>query len=132
MTSIEWLINELHKKQYGDCADLSYNQMFDKAKEMHKKEIISAVSAGYDYNDEGYVRWMGEQYYQETFDSRGTDAKDVILGYKTSLDAQMLDKVEPKQETLEEAAESLFPDSSIQKRIFIKGAKWYREQLKSK
>jgi len=33
-----------------------------------------------------------------------------------------------KQETLEEAAESLFPDSSIQKRIFIKGAKWQQEQ----
>jgi len=32
------------------------------------------------------------------------------------------------KETLEEAAESLFPDSSIQKRIFIKGAKWQQEQ----
>jgi len=30
------------------------------------------------------------------------EPKDVILGYKTSLDAQMLDKVEPKKETLEE------------------------------
>ena len=38
------------------------------------------------------------------------EPKDVVLGYKTSLDAQMLDKIgleEPKQETLEEAAERL-------------------------
>lgn len=66
---------------------------------------------------------------------------DVVLGYKTSLVAQSLDshyvdfsnpnadKISSsstksiKQETLEEAAESLFPDSSIQKRIFIKGVK---------
>ena len=33
------------------------------------------------------------------------ETKDIVLGYKTSLDAQMLDKIEPKQETLEEAAE---------------------------
>jgi hypothetical protein len=31
------------------------------------------------------------------------EPKDVVLGYKTSLNAQMLDKIEPKQETLEEA-----------------------------
>jgi hypothetical protein len=37
-----------------------------------------------------------------------------------------------RQETLEEAAESLFPDSSIQKRIFIKGARWQQEQDKLK
>jgi len=37
----------------------------------------------------------------------------------------------PKQETLEEVAESLFPDSSIQKRIFIKGAKWQSERMYS-
>jgi hypothetical protein len=35
------------------------------------------------------------------------EPKDVVLGYKTSLDAQMLDRIEPKQETnLEESAES--------------------------
>ena len=34
-----------------------------------------------------------------------------------------------KKETLEEAAERLFPDSSVQKRIFIKGAKWQQERM---
>jgi glyceraldehyde-3-phosphate dehydrogenase/erythrose-4-phosphate dehydrogenase len=32
------------------------------------------------------------------------------------------------KKTLEEVAESLFPDSSIQKRIFTKGAKWQADQ----
>ncbi len=32
------------------------------------------------------------------------EPKDVVLGSKTSLDAQMLDRFEPKQETLEEGA----------------------------
>ena len=59
------------------------------------------------------------------------EPKDVVLGYKTSLDAQMLDKIGPKQEKLEEAAESLFSDSNIQKRIFIKGAKWMQERMYS-
>ena len=36
-----------------------------------------------------------------------------------------------KQETLEEAAERLFPDSSIQKRIFKIGAKWQQERMYS-
>ena len=43
MTSIEWLINQLHKKQNGDYSDLSYNQMFDQAKEMHRAEQISQL-----------------------------------------------------------------------------------------
>jgi len=34
-----------------------------------------------------------------------------------------------KYETLEEAAENLFPDSSIQKRIFIKGANWQADRM---
>jgi len=38
---------------------------------------------------------------------------------------------ESKQETLEEAAERLFPDSSIQRRIFKKGAKWQEQKMYS-
>ena len=36
-----------------------------------------------------------------------------------------------EKETLEEAAENLFPDSSIQKRIFIKGANYQKERMYS-
>jgi hypothetical protein len=41
------------------------------------------------------------------------EPKDVVLGYKTSLDAQMLDKIEPKQETLEKAAHKMLMDYGI-------------------
>ena len=43
----------------------------------------------------------------------------------------MEDTIDMKQETLEEAAERLFPDSSIQKRIFKIGAKWQAERMYS-
>jgi hypothetical protein len=61
-------------------------------------------------------------------------SKDVVLGYKTSLVAQMLDKIEPKQETIQEAAErytkeeiglGFYPDIEI---AFEKGAKWQQEK----
>jgi len=76
------------------------------------------------------------------------EPKDVVLGYKTSLDAQMLDKIEleePKQETtLEEAAETWLYELEntnpmvVEKRYplvpmkfgFIEGAKWQAEQFK--
>jgi len=35
------------------------------------------------------------------------------------------------KETLEEAAERLFPDSSIQRRIFKKGANWQAKRMYS-
>ena len=44
-------------------------------------------------------------YYTYTILIPKEEPKDVVLGYKTSLDAQILDRIEPKQETtsLEEA-----------------------------
>ena len=59
------------------------------------------------------------------------EPKDVVLGYKTSLDAQMLDRIEPKQETLEEAAENFVNSTRLRnyKVLFIEGAKWNQEQI---
>jgi hypothetical protein len=65
------------------------------------------------------------------------EPKDVVLGYKTSLDAQMLDRIESKQEKLEEAAEKYaneLPEpynygiNLDKKKGFIEGAKWQTEQ----
>ena len=39
------------------------------AKAMHKEEIENAVKQGWDYNEEGLVQWMGEKYYNETFNT---------------------------------------------------------------
>jgi hypothetical protein len=41
--------------------------------EMLKKEkevIENAVKKGWDYNEEGLVQWMGEKYYNETFNTK--------------------------------------------------------------
>jgi hypothetical protein len=70
-TAVEWLINELHKKQNGDCSDLSYNKMFEQAKEMDKQQKIETWHNGYENQspmiDEDNC---GEQYYNETFKSK--------------------------------------------------------------
>ena len=36
-TAVEWLINEMHKKEQG-LIETSYNHLFDQAKEMEKQQ----------------------------------------------------------------------------------------------
>jgi ssDNA-binding Zn-finger/Zn-ribbon topoisomerase 1 len=62
------------------------------------------------------------------------EPKDVVLGYKTSLDAQMLDKVKPKQETLEEDAKKyaeLSYYNGDEVNAFVNGVKWKAERMYS-
>ena len=66
------------------------------------------------------------------------EPKDVVLGSKTSLDAQMLDRFEPKQETLEKAAHEYFKRGQLgfekaadTEEAFLKGAKWQAERMYS-
>jgi len=74
---------------------------------------------------------FGVEYYKIIIPKE--EPKDVVLGYKTSLEAQMLDKLEPKQETLEEAAENhsnqTIRDDS--EKSFIAGANWQAERMYS-
>jgi len=127
MTSIEYLIEQLE----GSFSIIAravgvkkYNEIVRNAVEIHKQEIIKANRDGVDMAVDKKPFIMGEQYYQEMFE----------LEQELDIPSHMRwhNREEPKQETtLEEAAESLFPDSSIQKRIFIKGAKWQEEHSKS-
>jgi hypothetical protein len=84
-TSIEWLIEQLvemdkqldGRRKNEDATILKMNptKIFDKAKKMHKQEIIDAVNEGIkegysDYIDTEWGRkhdYNPEQYYQETF-----------------------------------------------------------------
>jgi hypothetical protein len=108
---------------------------------VEKQQMIDAYDKG-EFNQG--CNEDAEEYYNETYESNGSDAKDVTLGYKTSLDAQMLDKVEPKQETLEEAADidsnrlfdlsiNHYKDQSDYWAIgfdsFKRGAKWQAEKM---
>ena len=65
MTAVEWLILEMNKTGFiFDKIDL---MVFEQAKEMEKQQIIEAVSKGWNNRENGKVRWIGEQYYNETF-----------------------------------------------------------------
>jgi len=99
------------------------------------------IGEGTRYEDEWIDNEDGGEIYQHQYCCYKIiipqeEPKDVVLGYKTSLDAQMLDKIEPKQKTYEEAAESRYGTDmdSIRggnvydlnadvKRGFIEGAK---------
>jgi hypothetical protein len=64
MTSIEWL----KEKYVSQNCSLTIID-FDKAKLLHKQEIIDAVGVGSQF-DRGYLYGYhdkAEQYYQETF-----------------------------------------------------------------
>jgi hypothetical protein len=80
---------------------------------------------------------FGVEYYKIIIPKE--EPKDVVLGYKTSLEAQMLDKLEPKQETIEEAAEKLILeyelgntgkiDTEDAKEMLIEFAKYQAERM---
>ena len=55
MTSIQWLETELKKIPF-----VNPKEKFEKAKEMHKQEIIEACNLGYFVEN-------AEEYYKETF-----------------------------------------------------------------
>jgi hypothetical protein len=110
MTSIEWLEKELLKNGYvnkGYHSQDSLNHLenlFIQSKEMHEKELFEYWNGGINSTEEGGKSF--EQYYQETFVSKGSDVT----------------KEESKQETLEEAANI---DFSLFKKGFFK---WEEEQ----
>jgi hypothetical protein len=70
-SSIEWIYNNIksHFEHDGDLLE-AVNMSFEQAKAMHKEEIENAVKQGWDYNEEGLVQWMGEKYYNETFNTK--------------------------------------------------------------
>jgi hypothetical protein len=153
MTSIEWLESRIMGLIPEDIgSQLMFKSNIAKAKEMHKAEIEEAFKHGKLPLLFGQVQ-TAEQYYKETFGSKGSNAKDVVLGYKTSLDAQMLDSQLPQttsdkwkeyqdwlneppeisDEEIQKAIDAYFPKTDINARWGWKlGAEWYREQIKNK
>ena len=68
-SSIEWAVSSLDKL-IPSGNDLVIGAILLQAKAMHKEEIENAVKQGWDYNEEGLVQWMGETYYNETFNTK--------------------------------------------------------------
>jgi len=85
-TAVEWLVKVIDEQQksYIDLSkkDKSLKKGVDailtattllkmkcnQAKEMEKQQIIEAVSKGWDNYEDGKVRWIGEQYYNENYE----------------------------------------------------------------
>jgi len=42
-------------------------EAYNIAKEVEKTAIVKAVNQGWNYHEDGFVSWMGEQYYNETY-----------------------------------------------------------------
>ena len=64
-TAVDWLIEELTPSI--TLQQKHIDKLKEKAKEMEEQQIIDAVKKGWDNHENGKVRWIGEQYYNETF-----------------------------------------------------------------
>jgi len=113
MTSIEWLRQELWEQFKFSFSD----NILEQAKEMHKQEIIDAYVKG---REEHYLDWYpekhSEEYYQETFVSKGSDKHIVDTNEMIEL---------PQQETLyteEQVREAIYMARLRAEHIF-----WYND-----
>jgi hypothetical protein len=125
MTSIDYLFNELWDTQKDK---FEWHAILDKAKEMHKQEIINAYfQCGKDNFDHiKVINKSATDYYQETFVSKGSDEVEL-----------------PQQEISDEEIEKAVMDSMdyvylnpndslIFHQGWMRAIKWYREQLKQR
>jgi len=137
MNSIDWLMQTLEQNNLIDLDVIdsnTYYTIIEQAKKMHKQEIIDAWIA----TDNELQRIAAEQYYQETFVSKGvreealqfltTQAQELDLGYETELPKEISDE-EIEKEVNEYAK---LNQILIDKFAWMDAIKWYREQLKSK
>jgi hypothetical protein len=59
------------KDEYGLAFSIDMLLENEQAMLEKEKEVIeNAVKQGWDYNEEGLVQWMGETYYNETFNTK--------------------------------------------------------------
>ena len=138
MTSIEWLMQTLEQNNLIDLEVIdsnTYYTIIEQAKLLHKQEIIDAANKLL-YHGPGPGNTAAEQYYQETFVSKGvreealqfltTQAQELDLGYETELPQQ-----EISDEEILKQGNYLCPNISdvFRKDTSEMGAKWYREQL---
>ena len=65
-SSVEWLI-EQYKKCFGPVIPLIMNNENEKAKAMHKEEIMNAHFEGQCDETEGYPLEIAKKFYNETY-----------------------------------------------------------------
>ena len=136
MTAVEWLMNRLEFAGIKDL-DLS-DDIYLQAKAMEREQIEhSYLTCWKDYVNEGKHWEMGMNpketfidYYNETYGSKGSDELEKsenpinLTSSQTEISDEEIEIV-----ALNKFMKGLNNDSYLG---FIQGAKWYREQLKSR
>ena len=122
MTAIEF-IHEIAKQREPDKFD------WEEAKKLERQQIIDANRAGVDMVIDKKPFIIGEQYYNETYGSKGSDelSKDAK---NTSFDTSS--QTEISDEEIEKAANELYQKGVDIDYRFIMGAKWAINKLKNK
>lgn len=65
LTAVEWLINEMHKKEQG-LINKSYNHLFDEAKQKEKEQMHKCASFWRGKENEIEKKYFDE-YYKEKY-----------------------------------------------------------------
>jgi hypothetical protein len=126
MTSIEWLQSKLPSLFENDDNGF-YAEIFAKAKEIHKQQIIDAYGDGLNAHRTDFCN--RDEYFAKTYGSEGSDTPHVT----PQVTPQVTSQTEISDEEIEKAAkECTFEDLDISVGSFELGAKWYREQLKQR
>jgi hypothetical protein len=81
MTAVEWILIELQKNfpkeihNAYNANQLLFESLFQQAKAMEKEQIINAHGEDRSYlqDDGSWKRINGEQYYNETYGSQGSN-----------------------------------------------------------
>jgi transketolase len=134
MTAVEWLAEQLYpaiklNSKYID-------EFIEQAKEMHKQEMKKCYEHGtFALLDMGHGDTF-EQYYKETFVSKGSDELEQVVNDYDDDPTWIDDEAQlPQQEISDEEIENVAWERFVTDSArlgFIDGAKWYREQLKQK
>jgi hypothetical protein len=66
-TAINWLESKFIELESTIGVHGKIYELIEQAKEMEKEQIVEAVNKGWNYHEDGFVSWMGEQYYNETY-----------------------------------------------------------------
>jgi hypothetical protein len=77
MTSIKWLIEKLHNKQYGifdGIPILSTYEIYAKAIEMHMQEIVNTYIIADSESTQEDSEHNALKFYERTYGSNGSDA----------------------------------------------------------
>jgi hypothetical protein len=132
---LEWFVNN------PSCEFVKVNKEWNEERIINGKDIVDYSYKIIIPKEEPTILEEAKQRAANYMSLKGAlEPKDVVLGYKTSLDAQMLDKIEPKQETLEEAAKEFVLSHDFSKltnpnhlanRCFQFGAKFMQERMYS-